>query len=501
MADEIIFDRRLSVSRAPSPTLRDVLAVIFRQRRVILISFTVIFLACFLYGFLSPAYEAGVKVLLRRGRVDPPMTPQPTATSEFLRTEITEEELNSEVELLRDAGLLREVVLATNLAERERSFWRRNPEPEVRIARAVRHLSQKLTVEPIKKARLISVKYESGDPALAARVLKTLASSYMEKHLEILRPTGELRFFQAEANRYRRSLEAAEEDLLRQTRERGVVSAALERDMALQKLSDADASYRQTGVAIAETEHRMGALRAQLAAIPERTTTMVRTLDNPQLQEHLKSTLLTLELKRTELLTKFQPSYRLVQEVEQQILQTKAAIEAERLTPVQEQTTERDVTYEWTRSELEKAQVELSGLRARELASGGLVAGYRSLTTRLAADSIRQQDLLRTVKMNEDNFLLYARKSEEARIGDALDERGILNVALVQEPRVPVLPKKSPVFFAFFGLMVAAVASAGIAFAADYLDPAIRTPEELLAVLGMPVLASMPQKSLRVRSR
>jgi hypothetical protein len=35
----------------------------------------------------------------------------------------------------------------------------------------------------------------------------------------------------------------------------------------------------------------------------------------------MKSKLLELELRRTELLTKFQPSYRLVREVEQQIAQ------------------------------------------------------------------------------------------------------------------------------------------------------------------------------------
>jgi uncharacterized protein involved in exopolysaccharide biosynthesis len=40
----------------PSPTLRDLLAVVFRQRRLALISFVVIFLAVVLYGFIAPPY-------------------------------------------------------------------------------------------------------------------------------------------------------------------------------------------------------------------------------------------------------------------------------------------------------------------------------------------------------------------------------------------------------------------------------------------------------------
>jgi len=82
--------------------MRDLLAVLFRQRGLVLISFAGIFLAVVLYGLFAPSYEAQMKVLVRRGRVDPVVTPTPTQSPEFQRHEVTEEELNSEVELLRD---------------------------------------------------------------------------------------------------------------------------------------------------------------------------------------------------------------------------------------------------------------------------------------------------------------------------------------------------------------------------------------------------------------
>src|SRR5438309_10107675 len=105
----------------------------------------------------------------------------------------------------------------------------------------------------------------------------------------------------------------------------GVVSAALERDIALQKLNEADATARQTRIAIAETVQRIRMLESDLHSLPERTTTVMRNADNPQLLEKMKSKLLELELKRTELLTKYEPSYRLVQEVDQQIGEAKAS--------------------------------------------------------------------------------------------------------------------------------------------------------------------------------
>jgi hypothetical protein len=87
---------------------------------------------------LTPTYEAEMKILVRHGRVDPVVTFQPNATPQVVPEEITEWELNSEVELLNSQDLLRKVVLANRLQSAESSwhFFGRSGE-EVRIARAV----------------------------------------------------------------------------------------------------------------------------------------------------------------------------------------------------------------------------------------------------------------------------------------------------------------------------------------------------------------------------
>src|ERR1035441_4597739 len=81
--------------------------------------------------------------------------------------EITESELNSEVELLNSQDLLRKVVLANSLQSAESSwhFFGKSSE-EVRIARAVRQLGRSLKAEPLRKTNVISVTFEFRDPAL-----------------------------------------------------------------------------------------------------------------------------------------------------------------------------------------------------------------------------------------------------------------------------------------------------------------------------------------------
>jgi capsular polysaccharide biosynthesis protein len=84
------------------------------------------------------------------------------------------------------------------------------------------------------------------------------------------------------------------------------------------------------------------------------------------------------------------------------------------------------------------------------------------------------------------------KKREQARMGDALDEGGIVNVAIAEKPVAPALPRWPPAIVVLAGFAGAVASGTGAAFTADYLDPALRTPEEVTACLELPVLASLP---------
>jgi succinoglycan biosynthesis transport protein ExoP len=474
---------------APSPTLRELAATLFRHPRLMAASFSFVFLAVVLYGLLSPRYEAHLKVLLRRGRSDPIVSPQPVIPVDFAHAEISEEELNSEVELLRDENLLKPVVEETGLV------WTGIAESKHKeeVERAVRKLARGLEVEPLKKSNLIQINYRSTDPAQAALVLSALSGAYVRKHLELQRPSGELQFFEQQAAEYARKLRQSEDQLVHFTQARGVSSAALERDIALQRLGEAEAGYRQIRQEQTETGQRISALRQQLASFPSRSVTHKSWTDNPQLLQTLKSRLLDLQLKRAELLTRYEPSYRLVQEAEQEIKETQQSIAAEALTPVRQETTDKDSNYEWARMELERSQVQEESLQARATAAESQIASLRTLGQLRQSESVAQQDLVRNAKAEEDTYLLYLRKREEARIGDALDERRILNVAIVEPPVAPALPVHPIAFFLTLGLGLASACSIGLAFAADYLDPTIRTSDEAMRLLEVQVLACLPE--------
>jgi uncharacterized protein involved in exopolysaccharide biosynthesis len=462
--------------------------MLFRRPRLVGTAFAMVLLAAILFIFLSARYESHFMVLLRRGRYDPVVSSQPASPMDFTRPDITEEELNSEVELLRDVDLLQEVVRTAGLIPADTP----NSERPAEIERAARKLARRLDVEAVKKSNLIQVSYKDTIPERGARVLAALSTAYVQRHANLQRPPGEILFFDRQTADYEKRLHQSEAELVNFTRVRGVVSAALERDIALQKLGEADAGYREIDQDRVETERRIASLGEQVKSFPSRSVTLKRWADNPEALEKMKTHLLELQLKRTELLLRYDPSYRLVQEVEQQIAETRAEIAAEALTPVRDETSDKDPNYEWARMELEKAQVRRDGLRARQSAASTQVASLRRSALRLQSESVDQQDLLRNAKAEEDNYLLYLHKREEARIGDALDESRILNVAIVQPPPAPALPEHNILLYIALAFGLAMVFSIGTAFTAEYFDPTIRTPAEAYVLLEAPVLAWLP---------
>lgn len=481
-----------------TPTMRDIAAIAFRHRQLMGIAFLGVFLGAVLCALLVPSeYEASMKILVKQERVDPLVTAEANAPAQFARRPVTEEDLNSEVQLITSRDLLEKVVVACQLDSKGLPLWSRallrNAPQEARVSKAVRQLEKDLDVEPVRKSNLIEVTYTSSDPQLAAQVLRKLSEFYLEKHLAVHRPAGALEFFQKQTEQYRQRLSESQVRLAEFSKQQGTIAAQMERDNALQKVNDFETSLRQTMSAIAEARNRIRTLEKQAGTTPERVVSSERNV-NAQLLTELKSKLLTLELKRTELLAKYSPTYKLVTDLDSQIQQTREALAAEEAAPVREVTTNNNPTSQWIDAELAKARTELASLQARATATERTVGAYRQSAGVLDQKRMQQDDLLRAAKAEEGNYLLYMNKLEEARISDAMDTKRILNVTMAEAPSVPDEPLYSGLFLMLLGTILAGMASVGSAVVADYLDPSFRTPAELEAHLHLPALAAIPEE-------
>jgi uncharacterized protein involved in exopolysaccharide biosynthesis len=490
-------DLQLDAGKATLPfDLKDILAAAFRYKRTAALCFFGILTGVILAAVLQPPqYRASTKFLVGEGRVDPVVTTEANVMTQV--KPITEEDLNSEIELLQSPDVLRQVVIACGLDSRKgRLDWLfGTPNQDRRIARAIDHLAKDLKVEVVKKSNLIEVNYVSRDPQVSAQVLRVLADAYMQKHVAVHSPPGQFAFFAQETDRYQKDLADSEEKMKQFSQQDDGVAPQLSRDITLQKLSEFRSNLQQTRAEIASTGERIKTLEKQAGLTPERITTSSRQVDDAQVLQSLKSTLNGLQLKRTELLTKYQPTYPLVLEVDKEIAETQTTIAAEEAKPIKEETTDRNQTYAWINEELAKAKADYSALVAKATSTESSITKYEAMSHDLEQKDLTEQDLERTVKANEENYLLYLRKREQARMSEALDRTRILNVSIAEQPVAPSIPSNSPFPMLFGGIFLAAVVSAGAVYAQEYLDPSFRTPTEVSSELNIPVLAAVPRGS------
>jgi uncharacterized protein involved in exopolysaccharide biosynthesis len=271
-----------------------------------------------------------------------------------------------------------------------------------------------------------------------------------------------------------------------------VVSADVEKESALRQLAEFEAQQQQTAVQVADATRRLRELRSSAAATPTRQTAQVRTSENPQLMAQLRARVFDLTSRRSDLLRRFTPTHPTVVEIEGELAEARAALESTERSPMVEETTDQNRTYQWLQNELARVQAERGAAIARAEAIAASVGLYRAKARQLEEKSAVQQELRRTIKNAEDNYLLYLRKQEAARISDALDQTQISNVAIAQAPTVPALPSSSGrSLMLMIGLALACVAGLATTFVINYFTPYFETPDEVEAALGLPVLATL----------
>ena len=275
-----------------------------------------------------------------------------------------------------------------------------------------------------------------------------------------------------------------------------------QKDLTLVKTAEAKARMLEADAAVNEATNRIARVEQQLAAVPRRITTQSRQLPNQYSAERLNTMLVELQNKRTQLLTKFRPDDRLVREVDAQIRTTQEALaRADQKTSIEE-ATDLNPLRQTLETDLARARLDQSGARARRDTLAAQLQEYEGSLKKLESDTAKHDDLQREKKQAEDNYQLYAKKREEARIADELDRQKITNVSIAEAATVSQLPSSpNRLLNLLLGIALAAFLSLGSVFTAEMLTDVVHTPRQLEGLTGHAVLATVPENGRRVLLR
>ena len=447
-------------------SLGTVLALMVRRRWTVATVFSLLFLPVLGYVLTREAkYEAELKLILKR-------TAAPGVALVGGAAGVSEGDAQAEIEMLKSRALYEE-------AGRRAGLIPAKATPKD-VALAVAALEQALKVTQIGKTNIISVKYFSPAPEAAAEIPNALAELYLRKHIELHSNDEAARFFTDQTAIYQRQLEAAQTALTR-FRQTGDVSLLLDQKQAyLRRATDLEAAMQEAESGLRDAEQRVTILARQREQQPSTVETGSRIARTSPTSEKLKALLIDLGNKRTELLTKYDPSYRLVKEVDRELADAQASLERESAPRVVDQTNAPNPLRQSLEGDLLRTQSQMAGLRARRSTLSRDLAEYRGRQRRLESATADHNDLERAVKIAEENFMLYQRKLEEARLAEALDKQRLLSVAILEKATVPALAaSQHRTYLLLFGLLAAAFLSLASAFVSDYLERHLPTRASL----------------------
>jgi polysaccharide biosynthesis protein PslE len=488
----------------PILTVRDVLSPIFRHKRLVIGVFTCVSLLSILVAWRWAAryYIASMQIVVDQDRSDPAVTTGQNAAVQSNKL-VSTDQITSEIALLQGLDMLRSVATTCGLADNHAwspsdIFLPQDParRKAAEIEGAAVGVAKGLNVEAEKTSHVIDVKYGSlGDPETPACVLQNLSKLYVQKHLQLRRPVGSTEFFAEQTEKYKRDLDGDEARLTNFGHDEGVAAPDVLRTNMAQEVAMSEASLYQARQTISADEQRIKNVEAQLDKTPARSTTAQSTNAADSLLENLQGALLAAQVKRSQLLAKFEPTYPLVVEVDQEIAETQEAIKRAQDMTYVNQTTDRDPTYEFLRQDMARTKADLASQQATAATLVSSIQSMKVQMVELDGKAVKQNALMRDQKADEANYLLYLGKREQERSSDALDQRSIADVEIAVPPVVPSLPAHSPlsVMLIGFGLAIALSLAAGTIV--EYLDPSFRTPEEVAETLDIPVLASIPSQA------
>jgi uncharacterized protein involved in exopolysaccharide biosynthesis len=441
-----------------------------------------------------------MSLLVNRERLDPLVTPEASAQMVTSETPITEEEINSEAELLKSYDVLEKVVKEVGLDKDTGGFSLRKllgfkTTPADRTARAVKGLAKQLKIEVVVKTNLISITYSSPDPERSYKVLTSLGEYYRQKHIEVHRPVGSFEFFAGQAEQYHTALQNAEDRLRQFGTQSGVAAPDMQRNNLALQVATSIGLLHAAQQAIASDEERIVDDQKQISSTAPRSPTAQTSAPTANLLDQLNASLLAVEARRAVLVTKYEPTYPLVQEADQEIAEAKDAIAKAEQSRYISDTTDRDPTYELLREDIARTMADLAGQRANLSATTRSIESMQAQMVDLDQKAITQGDLERDAKVNESSYLLYVGKREQERSDNALDVTRISNIAIAVPPAIPVLPALGWGIILIGAFGASAVLSVGAGYASDYFDSSFNTPDDVLKVLDVPVVISVLKRT------
>lgn len=479
-----------AASAQETNSLRPLIEAAFRYRRLWLLSVLGLILLTLLYVTLTPReYRSEMDILVQNRRGSDQITPQRT-TGTVVVDSVTEEQINSEIQVLHSRSLANIVV---DPQWNDKSVRTMTPEQLREHDKEVEKYYKRLSIEMVRKSNVISIAYSASSPQDATETLNRLLTAFLAKQRSIANSPGAALFFAKQADQYKQQLDDAQQQLAAFQQKQQIVSLPDTEQTLTNEIAQAQVELRATQAQISQLSHQIGAQTQELHAVPTRQATTSRVIPNQYSIEQLDTMLAQLQNQRTSLLTKFTPQDRFVQEVDRKIADTQAALKQAQSMNSEEKSTDVNPVWQQLTSSIVQNQDDRQGLKAREDALNAQIGQLQNQLAQVEGSTVSFTTLREKVNQLQNEYQLSTQKRDEAEMSNAMDIDRLLNVAVAQAPTFSVTPyRPKPVVDLVLGGFTSLFLATFLVFFAEMGRSTVATPREMDRLSRYPLLATVP---------
>lgn len=370
----------------------------------------------------------------------------------------------TQYEIIRSSAVVARAAEALDLKERVATGGRGSEQS--------RGLTGSLAVDPVRNTRLVLIKVAGPDPVRAAAEANAVANAYAKYNVE-LRLKGArdaLAWLTEEAGRLRTKVEESSQALQNYRVKSGILGMQEQRQISAQKIIEANKGYMEAVAYRMSLEAKLCEL-SQAAKDPSAAGSLFSEADNP-LVSKIKTEIGNMETERSKLLKVYKEKHPEVVKVDAQIQHLRDRLNAE------------------LQSTLRGVETQVRVARAREDSLAKEVNRLRREGQELNDKEAQYQNLQRDLESNQQLYDSVVKRLKETGVAGGLENSNVRIVEEATPPRAPIRPRK----MWNLGLSVVAglVLAFGAAFAIEYIDTTVKTPDDVERYLGLAVIGVVP---------
>jgi capsular exopolysaccharide synthesis family protein len=470
------------------PGLLEYWRAIRKRRATILTTLFVVF-ALGLFATLKqkPVYKARALIEIQKENPD-----IPTLQELFQMESISDTYLETQYRILKSENLARRVIFQLGLdkiaefnksavaaqgsqpraaAVQEFAIRGNSPRNADTNNEVLKKFQDRLDVEPLKRSRLVEVTFESNDAKLAAQVVNTLASAYIEENLESRWDASQKasEWLSQQLQDMKAHLEKSEDELQKYARENGLLF--LETDKGTTENIVAQ-RLRQLQEELTKAQSDRFAKESLYRLVQEGDFGSLPGVFDDKLLQDLTEKLAELERERSRLISTFNADYPRVKEIQSQIDESEAVLAQER-----ERAAER-ITKDY------RAAVDREAMLQKAFEEQQREANV------IAEKSVQYQILKREADTNKQLYVGLLEKLKETGVSTSMKATNIRVVDLAYPPKKPDRPRIA--LNLSLALVLGLALGIGLAFLQEHLDNTFKSAEDVERFLQVPALASVP---------